>query len=92
MTGFSGEQFALPEAIPALRRERDRTATGGELRISACDPLNLVGILTPGPRLPAGHTRGLILCDGLPVATIERGRRQPLPSPGQAVREGGHAS
>ena len=49
VAGLVGEQFALPEAVEALRRER-RTETSGALTtISACDPLNLAGILTPGP-------------------------------------------
>jgi ATP-dependent Lhr-like helicase len=78
VSGFVGEQFALPEAVDALRRERKRERSGLELRISASDPLNLAGILTPGPRVPAGHRRAVILCDGLPVATVERGRRLDL--------------
>ena len=78
VSGFTGEQFALPEAVTWLRRERKRPPSGQEIRVSAADPLNLVGILTPGPRLPAGHTRWLVYQDGLPVATIERGRRAEL--------------
>jgi ATP-dependent Lhr-like helicase len=78
VSGFVGEQFALPEAIPLLRRERSREASGLEIRISAADPLNLAGILTPGPRVAAGHTRALLLRDGLPVAVVEHGRRREL--------------
>jgi ATP-dependent Lhr-like helicase len=78
VAGFIGEQFALPEAIPLLRAERKRGADRSELRVSAADPLNLAGILTPGPRLPAGHTRWLVYSGGLPVAAIERGRRTEL--------------
>jgi ATP-dependent helicase Lhr and Lhr-like helicase len=80
VTGFVGEQFALPEAVALLRRERARTSPS-ELRVSAADPLNLVGILTPGPRVPAGHRRWILYKDGLPVAEIESGRRTPLPVP-----------
>jgi len=78
VTGFSGEQFALPDAVTQLRRERKRELTGVELRVSASDPLNLVGILTPGQRLPAGHLRWLIYRDGLPVAALERGQRSEI--------------
>ncbi|MGH7355736.1 MAG: DEAD/DEAH box helicase [Candidatus Rokuibacteriota bacterium] len=78
VTGFTGEQFALPEAVAALRAQRDRPPDGRETRVSAADPLNLVGILTPGPRIPAGHTRWLVVRDGLPIAVIERGRRREL--------------
>ena len=37
------------------------------MRLSACDPLNLVGILTPGPRVPAVRTREIVFRDGLPA-------------------------
>jgi ATP-dependent Lhr-like helicase len=78
VSGFMGEQFALPEAIPLLRAERTREPRGEELRVSAADPLNLAGILTPGPRVPSGHTRWLVYRDGLPIAVIERGKRTEL--------------
>jgi ATP-dependent helicase Lhr and Lhr-like helicase len=65
--GMSGEQFALPEAIGALREARKRE--DGELvMLSASDPLNLVGIVTPGQRLPALPGNRLLLKDGVPVA------------------------
>ena len=81
VSGFMGEQFALPEAIPALRAQRKRRSESREIRVSAADPVNLAGILTPGPRVPAGHTRWLVYRDGLPVAAIERGRRSELTPP-----------
>jgi ATP-dependent Lhr-like helicase len=64
VTGFIGEQFALPEAIPGLRRERSRAPEGLEIRISSSDPLNLAGILTPGPRVQAGSSAEIRLKDG----------------------------
>ena len=85
VAGFIGEQFALPEAVASLRRERKREPSGNEIRVSAADPLNLAGILTPGARVPAGHTRWLIYRGGLPVAVIERGRRSEL-TPGSAPK------
>jgi ATP-dependent Lhr-like helicase len=81
VTGFSGEQFALPEAIPPLRRARAKPEEGALLRVSAADPLNLVGILTPGARVPAGHTRWVIFRDGLPIAVEDRdGRAEITPA------------
>jgi len=67
VTGFVGEQYALPEAVEQLRAVR-RAARGGEVvRISATDPLNLVGIVTPGPRIPAVRTNSVTYIDGLPA-------------------------
>jgi ATP-dependent Lhr-like helicase len=81
VTGFIGEQFALPDAIPLLRRERTAEPGAEPLRLSASDPLNLLGVLTPGPRLAAGHTRWLLLQDGLPVAVLDRSGRSELARP-----------
>jgi len=78
VSGFIGEQFALPSAVPALRAERQRPKDGVEMRVSATDPLNLAGILTPGARISAGHTRFLIYRDGIPIAVIDRGIRTSL--------------
>jgi ATP-dependent Lhr-like helicase len=50
--GFSGEQFATPEAADLLDQIR-RSPSDDEITVSACDPLNLTGILIPGPRVPA---------------------------------------
>ena len=78
VTGFTGEQFALPDAIPRLRRARSRPDTGEIVRVSAADPLNLVGVLTPGARVPAGHTRWILFRDGWPVASEDRDGRADL--------------
>jgi ATP-dependent Lhr-like helicase len=67
VSGFSGEQFALPDAIDALRRTRRRPRNGELVRLSALDPLNVVGILTPGPRVPALATREVVYRDGAPI-------------------------
>jgi ATP-dependent Lhr-like helicase len=85
VSGFTGEQFALPEAIPLLRRERTRERSGVELRISSSDPLNLTGILAAGVRVPARPGRFLVLRDGWPVAVEERGVRTPLGEPRSPV-------
>jgi ATP-dependent Lhr-like helicase len=64
VAGFLGEQYALPEAVEALRRVRREERTGEVVRVRAADPLNLVGIVTPGPRVPAHHAPWLVLRDG----------------------------
>lgn len=51
MSGFLGEQFARPEAVELRRSVRKTESTGKPLRVTAADPLNLVGIVTPGPRV-----------------------------------------
>jgi ATP-dependent Lhr-like helicase len=58
VAGFSGEQFALPEAVPVLRRVR-KEEPKGQLELSASDPLNLEGVLTPGERVPTTRTRSI---------------------------------
>ena len=65
VAGFIGEQYALPEAVDGLRRVRREERTGEIVRINAADPLNLAGIITPGPRVPALHTNAVIFRDGL---------------------------
>jgi ATP-dependent Lhr-like helicase len=76
--GVSGEQFALPEAIGLLRSIR-KTSTKGELiTISAADPLNLQGILTPGPRIAAFTANRILFRDGLPLAALEGGEMHKL--------------
>ncbi len=67
VTGFVGEQYALPEAVEALRQTRRRERSAEPVRVAAVDPLNLVGILTPGPRIPALRTNAVTYVDGLPV-------------------------
>jgi ATP-dependent Lhr-like helicase len=66
VTGFAGEQYALPDAVDQLRAIRRSPRTGEIVQLSATDPLNLVGILTPGPRIPAVRTNTVTYIDGLP--------------------------
>jgi ATP-dependent Lhr-like helicase len=65
--GFLGEQFALPVAVESLRATRKMPATGEDMTLSAADPLNLVGILVPGERVPAISGRTVIFRDGAAV-------------------------
>lgn len=73
VAGFSGEQFALPEAIGPLRQARRKPPAGELISLSAADPLNLVGILTPGGRLPALTGNRILYRDGLPLALYAGG-------------------
>ncbi|MGE0228174.1 MAG: DEAD/DEAH box helicase [Dehalococcoidia bacterium] len=66
VSGFVGEQYALPEAVEALRRVRREPLTGERVRIAAVDPLNLTGVLFPGPRTPAVAGRTVDYLDGMP--------------------------
>ena len=65
--GFLGEQFALPVAVESLRATRKMPPSGETLTLSAADPLNLVGILVPGERVPAISGRTVSFSDGVPV-------------------------
>jgi ATP-dependent Lhr-like helicase len=67
VTGFSGEQYALPDAVDALRRTRKRERTGETVRLSGVDPLNLVGTVVPGARVPAVRTQTVVYRDGAAV-------------------------
>jgi ATP-dependent Lhr-like helicase len=73
VTGFVGEQFALPEALDELRAVREPAAVPEACRVAAADPLNLVGILSPGPRVPAIVGNAVLYVDGHPVASLEAG-------------------
>ncbi|MBI3743741.1 MAG: DEAD/DEAH box helicase [Chloroflexi bacterium] len=69
VAGFSGEQYALPEAVESLRAVRRRPPTGALVGLCGADPLNLVGIIVPGERVPALAANRIVYRDGLPVAT-----------------------
>ncbi len=73
IAGFSGEQFAAPAAIGLLRDVRRKPPTEAYVSLSAADPLNLIGILTPGARLASLAGNRLLFRDGLPVATLAAG-------------------
>jgi len=73
VTGFAGEQFALPEAVDQLREVRRRVRSGEVVRASATDPLNLAGILLPGPRITSVRTNTVIFEDGLPASGASPG-------------------
>ena len=76
VAGFSGEQYALPEAVPMLRAVRRKPKTEQWVSLSAADPLNLVGILTPGGRVPALAGNRVLYRDGVPVAVQVGGKAE----------------
>jgi ATP-dependent Lhr-like helicase len=72
VNGFFGEQFALPEAVESLRAMRNLATTGETVKISAADPLNLVGFIVPGERVAAISGKFVSFRDGVPVEAEER--------------------
>ena len=76
VAGMSGEQFALPEAIDALRAVRRDSGKVDWAAVSGADPLNLVGIITPGDKLAAISNNRLLYRNGVPVAIMAQGEIQ----------------
>ena len=72
VSGFLGEQFALPEAVESLRAMRNLPAGGETVTVSAADPLNLVGFIVPGERVAAISGKYVSFRDGVPVEAEER--------------------
>jgi ATP-dependent Lhr-like helicase len=73
VAGFVGEQFALPEAVDALRAVRRLKGGPREVLLAAADPLNLVGIITPGARVPPYSGQVIVYRDGVPAEVGELG-------------------
>ncbi len=69
--GFLGEQFALPIAVESVRAMRNLPVTGETITVSAADPLNLIGILVPGDRVPAISGKTVSYCDGIGIIPTE---------------------
>jgi ATP-dependent Lhr-like helicase len=87
VAGFSGEQYALPEAVQQVRAARRSAVDGMHIVISGADPLNLVGITGPAQRVPAIASNRVVYCDGVPVAArvgkevLSLLPSEPVPSP-----------
>jgi ATP-dependent Lhr-like helicase len=71
VSGMSGEQFALPEAVERLREVRRARPDGRLITVSTADPLNLAGIVTPGDRIRATRRNRMVYRDGVPLAVVE---------------------
>ncbi|HEX2444350.1 MAG TPA: DEAD/DEAH box helicase [Vicinamibacterales bacterium] len=80
VSGMSGEQFALPDAVERLREMRRTPLTGGNrfVAISAADPLNLTGLVTPGERIQARGGNRIVYGHGVPLAVMEGDYIRPL--------------
>ncbi len=76
VAGFSGEQFALPEAVGVLRGVRNQEKTGRMAAVSGVDPLNLAGVLLPGSRVPAVYSNRILYRDGIAIAALVAGEVQ----------------
>jgi ATP-dependent helicase Lhr and Lhr-like helicase len=76
--GVGGEQFALPEAIGLLRSIRKAPPNGELIILSAADPLNLEGIVSPGARIAALTANRILFADGLLIAALEAGEVRKL--------------
>ncbi|WP_310056164.1 DEAD/DEAH box helicase [Agrilutibacter niabensis] len=90
IAGLAGEQFALPEAITSLRQIRKRAPDGEWLALSALDPLNLVGTVVAGTKVPRQLGARVLWRDGLPVATLVAGDIQWLAELPAAEQRTGH--
>ncbi|MBM7119100.1 DNA glycosylase AlkZ-like family protein [Archangium primigenium] len=73
VAGFVGEQFALPDAVDVARAVRRQEPSGVRVQISAVDPLNLTGVVTPGPRVPATVGNVVLYVDGVPQGVDDQG-------------------
>ena len=73
VASVTGEQYAAPEAIGLLREARRKPREGHYVSLSGSDPLNLVGIITPGARLPALAGNRVLYRDGVPAALLAGG-------------------
>jgi ATP-dependent Lhr-like helicase len=71
VTGFSGEQYALPAAHEQLTQVRRAPKEGERVSVNATDPLNLVGVIVPGTRVPAVRTRRVTYVDGVIEGEVE---------------------
>jgi ATP-dependent helicase Lhr and Lhr-like helicase len=82
VSGFLGEQFALPVAVESLRAARKQPLSGETITVSAADPLNLVGIVVPGERVPANSGKVVAFRDGVAIPSDERANLLRLPAAG----------
>jgi ATP-dependent Lhr-like helicase len=70
VASVTGEQFALPEAVAMLRETRRAPLTRTWISVSGADPVNLVGTVVPGPRVPAVTGNRVLYRDGIAIATL----------------------
>lgn len=71
ISNVSGEQFAYPETVVNLREIKNKIMTGQLVSISAADPLNLIGSILPGDKVPNLIKNRILYRDGIPIAVLE---------------------
>ncbi|HEY3177753.1 MAG TPA: DEAD/DEAH box helicase [Casimicrobiaceae bacterium] len=76
VANVTGEQFALPEAVGLLRETRRAPSTGTLVSVCGADPLNLVGLVVPGPKVSALTNNRVLYRDGIPIAALVSGEIQ----------------
>jgi ATP-dependent Lhr-like helicase len=76
VAGITGEQFALPEAVGLMREMRRAPPSPAWISLSAADPLNLIGSIMPGPKVPALTNNRVLYRDGVAVAALVAGETQ----------------
>ena len=76
VASISGEQFALPEAVDLMRETRRAAASSAWISLSAADPLNLIGSIAPGPKVPALTNNRILYRNGIPIAALVAGEVQ----------------
>ena len=76
VAGITGEQFALPEAVGLMREMRRAPPSPAWISLSAADPLNLIGSIMPGPKVPALTNNRVLYRDGVAVAALVAGEIQ----------------
>jgi ATP-dependent helicase Lhr and Lhr-like helicase len=86
VAGVAGEQFALSDAVTKLRELRDKPPAKHWQLVSAADPLNLLGIVTSGPRVPSSKGNHIVFLDGRAVAAREAGRIRWLSESDEPIR------
>ncbi len=84
VSGFSGEQFALPEAVESLRESR-RHSSAHEVKVAAADPMNLAGIVVPGARVPAVPGRMVRFANGAVVEESQLNAPAPAAEPWNSI-------
>ena len=82
VSGFSGEQYALPPAVEQLARIRRTPRTQEQVIVNATDPLNLVGVIVPGETVPGVRTNRIVYVDGLPLESAAAPSGRCLAQPG----------
>lgn len=78
VSGYWGEQYAMPDALERLRKIRKAPAGDDLVSLSGADPLNMFGILIEGGRLAATASNRILFRGGVPVAVLDGGEMRQI--------------